>query len=71
MADMLAPLNWDMPRTKRPPADTPTGRRPAANVAKDAARDAQAQAKDAQSNANQARDAAGTAVGAANDAAKK
>jgi hypothetical protein len=37
MADMLAPLNWDMPRTKRPPADTPTGRRPAANVAKEKA----------------------------------
>ena len=37
MADMLTPLNWDMPRTKRPPADTPTGRRPAANVVKEKA----------------------------------
>ena len=37
MADMLAPLNWDLPPSKRPPADAPTTSSAAATPAKEKA----------------------------------
>jgi type II secretory ATPase GspE/PulE/Tfp pilus assembly ATPase PilB-like protein len=40
MADMLAPLNWDVPPPRRPPADAPTGGSSAAPLKEKASREA-------------------------------